>query len=588
MLWRPWEPAASTPRPVYRFDVSSGAEEFQIGRAWAQFALAPDGRSVVYAARPIGGGTARLYLRRLDRSDAVALPGTEGGGRPFFSPDGQWVAFSTDREVKKIRLDGSAPITLLGDLGVVGGSWGRDGMIVLSGGSPGGIPGALVRLPESGGVPSAPLAIADAKKGEIILRHPQVLPDGSLLLTIIKDDRRLQVAVLPRGGEMRVLVENAMQPRYVPPGYLVFARESTLLAAPFDAERLVLMGSPTPMVNGVKTDVDGGSANYSVSADGSLAYIPGASALPGISSFVWLDRDGRNETTLAFQPRLYRFALLSPDDTRIGILAQNETGRTDVWVGEVARRTLSRLTDDAANVEVGYGLTWSRDGTSLAYRKADRSLWSRRIDLGESERVLLSGRAAPPGNSTGFWTPDGKSLLFGGIGDDPRLGQDIWLVTPLPPGDSAVRVPQPWLQTTSSESPAAFSPDGRWLAHFSNLSVTDNLYVRPFPGPGPVAQLTNNGAQRPVAWRRDEIFFQSGGHVRFARFDTTSGLVSGQPTPLFPIPPGLTYVSPSQDGRRFLFLKDERPAPLPEPPSTKLIVVINWIEEVRERLGGRR
>ena len=589
MLWRPWERAPSPASPVYRLDVSSGTDEFQIGRAWTQFALSPDGRSLVYAARPIGGSTARLYLRRLDRSEASPMPGTEGGGRPFFSPDSQWVAFSTERQLKKVRLDGSAPVTLLNDLtGIVGGSWSADRTMMLAGGSLGGTPGALVRLSEAGGVPSAPVAVADAKMGDIILRHPQVLPDGSVLCTIIRDDRRLRIVVLPRQGEMKVLVENAMQPRYMAPGYLVFARESTLFVAPFDAGRLELTGPPVAMVHGVRSDVDGGGSNFSVSADGSLAYLPGASDSPGVSWFVWLDRAGRGETNLGLQPKLYRFALLSPDDTRIGILAQDDSGRADVWVGDVARKTLTRLTDGVASVEAGYGLTWSLDGTSLAYRKADRSLWSRPVDLAKPEHVLLSSKAAPPGNSTGFWTSDGSALLFGGIGADSKLGPDIWRIAIPSPGEAQVPVAEPWLQTTMSEAPAAFSPDGRWLAHFSNLSLTDNLYVRPFPGPGPVVQLTSDGALRPVTWRGSEIFYQSNGHVRVAEFNLTSGVVSREAKALFAIPAGLRYIGPSFDGRRFLFFRDERPAGQPVPPVTKLMVVVNWIEEVRERLGHGR
>jgi Tol biopolymer transport system component len=575
--WRPWT-TVRPPAKIYRLVVSLGNEEFQTGPAWDHFALSPDGTRLTYAARPFGSTSAgRLYLRRLDQPDAHPIAGTEGAARPFFSPDGDWIVFNADRVLKKVSLDGSPPVTLATDMTNVGGSWGPDGL-VLGGGVLGGVPGALGRLPATGGTVSAPIAVHDPTKGELTYRHPQALPDGSVLFTIVTIDRRFQVAVLPRQGAIKVLVENGTHPRYVPPGFLVFARGSTLLVAPFDLKRLHLTGPAVPMVQGVRGDLTGGQSNFSVSADGSLAYIPGKVAGPGPSSLVSVNRQSGRQTPLAFSQQLYRFISVSPDDRQLAVMVQHDDGRGGVLIGDLARGTLTPLADgEGTNVESAYGLSWSADGREVLYRKSDRTLWSARADQSAPEHQRW-GTTAPPGDTTGVLSPDGKSLMMGGGGSDPRLGQDIWEVT-----STGVR---PWLQTPASESPAAFSPDGRWLAYSSNVTKPDDLYVRPFPGPGPVVRVTTSGAAKPFAWSGKELIFQHDGAVIASIVETQPPLTVGAAKTLFKIPPGLRFAGATHDGQRLLFWRDY--VAQPDPPPTEIVVIVNWIEEVQQRMKRRQ
>ena len=216
-------------------------------------------------------------------------------------------------------------------------------------------------------------------------------------------------------------------------------------------------------------------------------------------------------------------------------------------------------------------------------RKSDRSLWARRADLSAPEHVVLSGPATPPGDTTGIWSPGGRTMFFGGSGPDPRGGQDIWQVSVQPEANGSTRI-RPWLQTPASEAPAAFSPDGRWLAYFSNVSKPDDLYLQPFPGPGAVLRVTSHGASRPVNWNEQELFYQSNSEVMAVSIGTQPGLAVGVPKTLFKIPAGLRYAGVSRDGRRFLFLKDYTPA-TPDPPPTEMIVVVNWIDQAKQRMS---
>ncbi len=271
------------PRPIIRFSLPL-TSPLAVQEPWWRpaIALSPDGRSLVYAAQR--AGDTQLYLRRLDQPESTPLPGTEGGSGPFFSPDGQWVGFFAGLKLLKVPIAGGAPVTVCEAASGRGASWGSDDTIVFAGSFYGG----LSRVPASGGTPR-PLAVLDPKKGERSHRWPEILPGGKAVLFAVGvggswDEARIVVQPVDT-GDRRILVEGGSQPRYVPAGYIVYGRGGSLLAVPFDRQRLKVTGSPFQVVERVATE-ESGAVEFTFSADGSLVYLPTLEGWPriGLSS----------------------------------------------------------------------------------------------------------------------------------------------------------------------------------------------------------------------------------------------------------------------------------------------------------------
>ena len=242
-------------------------------RRFNDLAISPDGSHVVYFASV--GTRSQLYVRAMDDLTAAPLPGTEGVDRYFFfSPDGEWVVFVVGSNLKKVSLVGGATITLCDVEVFEGGSWGSDNTIVFTAGSRTG----LYRVSANGGQPES-LAMPDPDKGEIEYQQPEILPGGkAVLFAVMKQELTYQTAVLSlETGEQKTLIENGRQPHYLPTGHLVYelTQTGTLMAVPFDVERLELSGDPVPVFQGVRSAPGQGTADYSISNDGTLIYAPG-------------------------------------------------------------------------------------------------------------------------------------------------------------------------------------------------------------------------------------------------------------------------------------------------------------------------
>jgi eukaryotic-like serine/threonine-protein kinase len=232
-------------------------------------------------------------FRAIDRFETMPVPGTEGAESPFFSPDGQSVGFFAENKLKKVALSGGAPLTLCNTPTNRGGSWGPDDTIIFAPSSAGG----LFRVSAAGGTPK-PLTIPDRKKGEYGHRWPEILPGGGAVLFTVWtgasfDEARIGVLSLET-GEKRVLIEGGTYARYVPSGYLVYARPGGLLAVPFDLRRLEVTGPPVSILEGVSTKPITGAAEISLSGDGSLAYVPGGPRA-GERTLLWVDARRRRE-----------------------------------------------------------------------------------------------------------------------------------------------------------------------------------------------------------------------------------------------------------------------------------------------------
>ncbi|MFY9530333.1 MAG: protein kinase [Candidatus Acidiferrales bacterium] len=533
-------------------------------------ALAPDGSRLVYVANH--GGSTQLYLRSTDRFEATAIPGTEGGGSPFFSPDGQSVGFFAGGKLKKVSLSGGAPLTLCSAPTNRGGSWGPDGTIVFTPS----VSLGLFRVSAAGGTPT-PLTALDRKKGELSHRWPEILPGGKAVLFTTWtgatfDDARIGVLLLET-GEQRVLVEGGTYARYVPSGHLVYARAGGLLAVPFDLKRLEVTGTPVSLLEGVSTNPFFGVADFSTSADGSLAYVPGGSSA-GEATLSWVDRNGATQA-LPAPPRAYMFPRLSPDGQQLAVGIQSPN--PGLWLYELGRGTLTRLS--SASGIIPYP-TWTPDGKRVTFLAAPGGpvniYWMAADGSGAAESLTTGENYKAPGS----WSPDGRVLAF--TEQDPTAGWKIWVQSL--EGDRKAR---PFLQTTSFEGGPMFSPDGHWLAYESDESGRVEVYVTPFPGPGGKWQISTEGGTEAV-WARNgrELFYRNGDKMMAAAVETKPAFAAGKPKLLFEghYETSLYAFQPSYDvspdGKRFLMVKaSER-----ESVATRINVVLNWFEELKRRV----
>jgi serine/threonine-protein kinase len=476
--------------------------------------LSPDGAVVAFVSQKIAGGSPQLYVRRLNQLQATPLSGTDDAESPFFSPDGQWIAFFAGGRLKKIAVTGGAAVTLGDAPNGRGGAWGEDGTIVFTPDSGSGV--GLLRVSSAGGTPAPVTSLAE---GEVTQRWPQVLPGGKAVLftssrTIgIYNDANLVVQPLPSGAR-KVVQRGGYHGRYLPSGHLVYINDGTLFAAPFDLDRLAVTGQPVPALEGVTSNASTGGAQFAMSASGTLVYLPGQSTSAGLPIH-WMDHEG-NATPLRATPATWFNPRFAPDGRRLAL--QFFEGQSDIWVYEWARDTLTRLTFDTASVRP----VWTPDSRRIVFasQRADKSTlnlyWQRADGTGDAQRLTESKNPQRPAS----WHPNGKFLAF-----DQQTPQTSWDLMILPlEGDEAAGwkagKPAVFLNTPSAESEPMFSPDGRWLAYQSNESGRNEVYVRPFPDPGGQWQISTGGGSSPT-WSRTkhELFYgTTNGQIMVAAF----------------------------------------------------------------------
>jgi len=572
--WALWRQAPATPA-VARFAVNLPPNEIITFDHATSAVLSPDGTRLLYSATSAGGGR-QLYLRRLDQLEAKAIPGAAGARNPFFSPDGQWVAFWQNYKLRKLALSGGAPVALTDVEGIGGSHWAPDGTIFVSG-----YPEGIWRIPEGGGTPRE-VTDVDASKGERSHRLPQLLPGGKAVLFTIApegvetyDDARIAVQSLETGTR-KILIEGGTGARYSPTGHIVYARGGALLAAPFDVQRLTLTGTPVPVLEGVFQSLGYGAAHFSLSDDGTLAYVPGSAVGAGRVP-VWVDRQGREET-LALPPRAYLHPRMSPDGRQLAIEIEGTSHNSFIY--DLARGVLSKFSTDGTS----HWPLWTPDGKRLTFRvwrsKVGFTMWSAPADRSAAEELLVDGTR----QSAASWSPDGRVVAFTQM--DPETGADLWVLEV-----GGGRKPVPFLRTKFNEGSPRFSPDGRWIAFSSNESGRNEVYVQAYPGPGSRTQVSSEGGFDPV-WTRSgrEVFYRSGNKMMAVAATSGAAFSAGRPQMLWerfyahglssvcgaPGPSSSNYdVTP--DGQRFLMIKENEQ----DGRYTRIHVVLNWAEELK-------
>jgi len=464
----------------------------------AVLAFSPDGTNVAFVAVKPSDGIPHLYVRSFDRLDATQLPGTDGADGPFFSPDGQWIAFFASGKLKKIAVTGGAVITLCDAPNGRGGSWDEDATIVFSPD----LLTALWRVSSTGGTPQ-PLTTLDG--GEKTQRWPQVLPGGtSVLYSSLSpvagfdfNNGDVVVQAVPTGVR-KVLVRGAYYGRYARSGHLLYVQKGTLFAAPFDRERLELTGPPRPVIDRVSANYTGGTAMFEVSSSGTLVYVPSRSG-GRASPIEWLDRSGRS-ALLRSTPSEWFALSLAPGGRRLAFTMW-EGNQADVWVDDLGRDALDRLTHFN-----GHSMwpVWTPDGRRLVFASqlADKEgvqpfnlFWQQADGAGAVQRLTTSQNLQFPGS----WHPNGKVLAF-----TEQASRFTVMLLPME-GDERSgwkpATPTVFSSGAFDQRAPAFSPDGKWLAYESNQSGIYNVYVRPFPGPGMQTTISTAGGQFPT-WSR--------------------------------------------------------------------------------------
>jgi serine/threonine protein kinase/Tol biopolymer transport system component len=555
---RPVPPA----QPISRFTITfpPGVRLAELDRP--ALALSPDGSQLAYIG--VRSGAQQIYLRAMNGFESEAVPGTEGAGQPFFSSDGQWLGFFADGKLKKVSVNGG-PALVLGEAHAPrGAAWGSLGAIVFARANA----GVLEQVSEAGGDAQS---LTRFEAGDTFHRWPEFLPSGNVVLFTAGAVKGQQIAVYSIAtGKRRNLVQGPSMVRYANSGYLVYAQErtATLMAAPFDPQRLEVTGGAVPVIENVLQAVTNGVAQFSISANGLLAYVPGG-LQESESRLVWVTRNGM-EQPLAAPVRAYSGPRLSPDGTRVAVSAGGH-----IWLYDLARETLTRLTFDGWNQNP----VWTPDGKRIAFLSAregpNNIFWQLADGSGGLERLTISDPSQFPRS----WSPDGQLLAF--HENSPTTGFDLWVL----PVDDPAREARPFLRTQFNEGAPAFSPDGHWLAYVSNESGRDEIYVQPYPGPGGKWQISVQGGTEPV-WNRNgrELFYLSGGKMMAVQITIQPAFAAGNPRILFEKQYAETRsrsydVSP--DGQRFLMLQ---PVGAQEQDSTQINIVQNWFEELEQRV----
>ena len=532
-------------------------------------AISPRGTHLVYWADN------KLHLRALDRLDeATPIRGTEDAREPFFSPDGRWIGFHQQGQLKRMPLEGGAPISLGTAQNPWGVSWDTDGVIRYGQG-----PAGIWQVSPTGG---APIQLIGVGQGEWA-HGPQLLPDGNWVLFTFRPspqdswDRAQIVVQSIATGERIVLIEHGRDARYIPTGHLVYGLNGVLLSVPFDVRARRVTGPAIPLVEGVMdADVRTGAMHVTMSNDGTLVYMSGVSGERATLS--WVNRTGRRDP-LPADPLPYFSPRVSPDGGRIAVEVAGRDG-VDIHIYDLQRKTLTRLTSSATH---GRHPLWTPDSRRVVfYSDSDGGgLYSMAADGTGTVQRLTTARTVQTPSS---WANGGRTLVIEQRPIDRTGPVDIHLLSLA--GEPMATV----ARTGANEVEPTVSPDGRWLAYTVREGDGAEVFVRPFPDvDGGRWRISTDGGESPL-WSRDgrQLFFISRGRAMSVPIETAPTFRPGTAAVMFDLPPfysSMTIRTSRQwdlapDGERFLIVNPGDVA-TGERSQSRIVVVLNWHEELK-------
>ena len=591
-LWAPWRAEKPLDRPLVRLDVDLGPEISlrPIGQALNSVIISPDGTRLVYVAS-LAGGPQKLFTRKLDRSNATELPGTEGALGAFFSPDGQWIVFFSDK-LNRISVEGGAVVptsehdaaSILGEYGVaISGSNGR----------------GLTLLPSNGG---AAKPLTDLASGEAYHVSPQVLPGGKAVLFTVYtsaqadiDSASIEVVSLA-DRRRKTLVRGGTFAHYVATsnaaGHLLYSHKGTLFAIPFDLNRLETRGPAVPVVDGVAYEKFTGAALFDVSRTGTLVYRKagggGGRVLRGgdrVTTIQWLDAAGK-KTPLLGKPRTYEAFRLSPDGKRLAVLVVEGSGQ-DIWIYDPQRDAMTRLTFGGGSYS---DPIWSPDGRYIVFGSFTGTgmFWTRADGAGQPQPLTQSKNV----QIAVSFSPDGKRLAYMDCAGDCQ----IWTV-PIEDSGGQLKAgkPEQFLKTPFNDEDPEFSPDGQWLAYISNESGKREVYVRPYPPPaagqGGKWQISNSGGGIHF-WSRNghELLYQSGDRIMAVKYTAKGNVFAPEKPRVWAASlggategEGVVWFDLAPDGKRVAVELPVATSEAPK-PEHEVTFLFNFFDELRRRV----
>ena len=488
---------ASTPaakRVVRSYIKPQAGTSFLFAGMTSGFALSPNGTKLAYIAQS-PEGRAMLWVRGMDSLTAQALAGTQEANFPFWSPDGKMIGFFAESKLKKVDASGG-PVIVVADAPMArGGTWSQDGVILFAPN----VYGPILKVSASGGT-TTPVTKVDPEHGDITNRWPVSLPDGKHFLYLAgtpfapKENPANWIRVgNVDGKESKELIHSHGSAAYAP-GHVLFLRQNTLMAQPFDEQKLEVTGDAVPVADPVQEEDSILRSMFSVSATGVLVYAEGTTGTG--RELVWFDRTGKRVGDLP-GAEAYRTPRVSPDGNRV-TYTRSGNGY-DIWSYNVTRGVKTQLTFGYSVGQANLDAVWSPDGRRIAYtsvRNGKYAFFAKAADgSGEEEMLLQVGDTV---ENLSDWSHDGKYLAI------QRQQQAIYIL------NAAEHTAEVFQKSPFPQAAPSFSPDGKWLAYCSTESGEQKVYVVPFPGPGGKTQVSPGGGYAP-RWRKDgkELFYLS-------------------------------------------------------------------------------
>jgi Tol biopolymer transport system component len=536
-------------------------------------AFSPDGSTLAICASG-ADGKRQMWVRRMDGFAVQPLAGTEEATCPFWSPDGKHIGFFADGKLKKVPVSGGTVQTICDAPDGRGASWSEKDVIVFAPAPFGG----LSKVSAAGG---SPTPVTKQDKPGFTDRLPWFLPGGRKLLYLSGSqtsdkDKTTAINVLDlESGKTTLVAHEASEGRYAAPGYLLFVRESNVMAQPFDAQSAKTTGEAVPIAEHVRFTAPRWSGNFSASQTGLLAFHSGGIGTK--TQLTWFDLDGK-ELGRVGEPGTVAFATISPDGTQAAATVLGGAGSTtpEVWLYDLARGVSSRFVFGGQGSYFGI---WSPDGKQIAYGDVSGGIAVKAADGTSEPKVLwpLKTNAWPVS-----WSPDGKYIVFR-LQDPKSGGLDLWLLSL--EGKPEAR---PLIATPAEEGLAAISPDGKWMVYTSNESGRREIYVVPFPGLGEKRQISTSGGSSPFWLNDHQVAFVQPPEYKLYAVDLEahgSSLLVAASHPIFggkALPRAVntlvSLVSATRDGKRL-------PIPIPtnEEASPLVRVVSDWVSELRKK-----